>query len=341
VLLALILIAVWLRPGSVPRTLPLPPPTVATETAFSSVAERPPPAEADPAAIPEIPEPSAPSRSNTPGSSLRALMWLARNQNEDGSWGDGPATVGPHAIGRTGITALALLSLLGGGYSQLSKDQYDDLDFGVVFRRGVLWLLKDQKEDGTFRSVLDAGLDHAMATLAIHETYGTTASQPLKDPAQKALDALLLQQRPDGSWAADGPTAWGLWAMLSAETNQQPIPPEAKAKALQHALRSSDPGIADMRMIWTRTRTAEDQLLLLNLGAPQSLDFDRLLFGTQAAFRFDAPDGPVWTQWNAGMIPAVLQTQGADGSWPGVSKSQTIVRSSLALQTLQVYYVYR
>jgi len=338
-LLGLVAISALLRPSPETISRPFLPSDVSQEeVGVPSAGEPSVPLAADAEETPETPEPPTGTVSGTYSPSIRAHLWLARAQNEDGSWGDGPATLGMDTIGRTGITALAVLSFFGDGYTHFSKDQYDEQDFGRTVRRSLKWLQQDQQEDGTFRSVRGGSLDQAIASFALMEVYGMTASPSLKEPAQKALDALVRLQRADGSWNGDGPTAWAMWALRSAEMNEQLFASEAKTRAVEYAKGSMDPGIADSRMAWSRKRTPEEFLLLQNLGAPQSLDFDRLLFGTVAASSFDGPEGSVCVQWREGLRAAVLPAQQADGSWAGGTRSQTVVRSSLALQTLQVYY---
>src|SRR5215831_3721976 len=66
---------------------------------------------------------------------IAALKWLARHQGPDGGWSaegfQGQCIGGKcGGIGEkdydTGITSLSLLAFLGAGFSQLSKDEFDD-----------------------------------------------------------------------------------------------------------------------------------------------------------------------------------------------------------------------
>src|SRR5258706_14915280 len=113
---------------------------------------------------------------------LAGLLWALRHQNEDGSWGDVPVTLGERTIGKTGVTSLVLLSLLGAGYSQLSRDEYDEVVVGPKVKKGLQWLLSQQRVDGTFLSGHDDPFDQALAALALSDAYGMTASQVLKEP---------------------------------------------------------------------------------------------------------------------------------------------------------------
>ncbi len=192
-----------------------------------------------PTAAPRVPA-EAPSSAPEPAAAatatrspvLAGLLWALRHQNNDGSWGDEPTTLGNRTIGKTGITSLVLLSLLGAGYSHLSKDEYDGIPVGVLIKKGTDWLLAQQREDGTFRSGFDDRFDQALAVLALSETYGMTASMRLKDPTTRAMDALLELQGPDGSWGGGATTPWAVEALVSASTSEVRVPPSAREGAL-------------------------------------------------------------------------------------------------------------
>jgi squalene-hopene/tetraprenyl-beta-curcumene cyclase len=78
----------------------------------------------------------------------RAVDWLAAHQNEDGGWGedmrsyDDPAWAG-RGQSTASQTAWALLALLAAG------ERSDPVD-GSVVDRGVLWLARTQRNDGTW-----------------------------------------------------------------------------------------------------------------------------------------------------------------------------------------------
>ena len=272
------------------------------------------------------------------------ILWIAKNQNPDGSWGSEPVTVGGRTIGRTGITAMALLSLLGAGYSQLSKDEYDGLHFGQVVKKALLWLIQDQREDGSFRSIHDAGFDQALASQALGEAYGMTASQHLKEPAEQAAGALFRMQDRIGSWGGPEQTAWGIQALYSLEESQLMIPWEVRQGALEFVDRTPHAANPLSRILLTKQRSTQltREAEALAAGFPQIVggDFSELYHATFGLFQYDGPDGPVWKRWNDLMKNALIPTQGKDGSWQGGTPSHTIVRTSLGNLTLQVYYRY-
>src|SRR5205823_3656635 len=117
---------------------------------------------------------------------------------------------------------LVLLSLLGAGYSHLSKDEYDGEVVGPRIKKGIRWILLQQCDDGSFNSGHDDVFDQGLATLALGEAYGTTAAQTLKDPATHALDALVRLQGADGSWGGIEPTTWAVQALASADLGELP-----------------------------------------------------------------------------------------------------------------------
>ena len=145
---------------------------------------------------------------------LEGLRWLIRHQEEDGSWS--PLTLGTHCKGPQGpcipttvevghnldegLTGLALLCFLGQGISIGSKIEIVDTAMGKrhiagdVVKRGVLWLVDRQHEDGSFSE--DRFMyEEALASMAVFEAYGISRNRELKRPAQKAVDFLVAAQK--------------------------------------------------------------------------------------------------------------------------------------------------
>jgi hypothetical protein len=290
---------------------------------------------------------AAPAEEKPPPRSavLTALLWLARNQNADGSWGDVPVTLGGRTIGRTGVTALVLLSMLGAGYSHLSKDEYDGISMGAVVKRAQKWMLSQQREDGTFLPVHDVEFDQALATLSLSEAYGMTASPSLRDPAQSALDALLRLQGTDGSWGAPEPTAWAIHALVSADLSDLVSSSKAHDLALQYVESGNAPHPGNLNAkIWLSRNKApfEGEAAALAAALPDGGrgDFSDWFHVSGGVFLFDGPDGPLWKKLNEPLKEAILPLQDPNGSWQGGTLSHTLVRSSIATLSMEVYYRY-
>src|SRR6185436_6435882 len=198
---------------------------------------------------------------------LAALKWLARHQGPDGGWGavgfQGQCTGGRcSGIGEkdydTGLTGLSILAFLGAGYTQLSKETFPDpanpgrvLNFGETVKKGLQWLLSHQDPEGC---VGDRGVkymyNHTVASLALSEAYGMTASSPLKEPAQKAIDFIIASQNPGKGWRYSAKcgdndvsvTGWAIMALKSAELSELSFPREtAYQGALNWLNEATDP----------------------------------------------------------------------------------------------------
>jgi len=155
---------------------------------------------------------------------LAGLVWLARHQNEDGSWSalrlhercDPGRSCSPRdasflASYDEGLTGLALLAYLGAGIRPGTNVTIVDEARGGrkivasdVVKNGVKWLCNRQNEDGSFGSERPFLYNHALATMALAEAYGMTGVRIYKERAQRAVDFLQGAQRPS-------PTGEGLW----------------------------------------------------------------------------------------------------------------------------------
>jgi len=115
-------------------------------------------------------------------------------------------------------TALAILAFLSAGYTNRG-----DHPFAPVVHRAAAWLKGTaQHDDGLVLLSSHATWlwDHALATLALVELYGTTESKLYREPAVRALQALVRHRgAARGTWssedhAGDVEEALTLWAAL-------------------------------------------------------------------------------------------------------------------------------
>ena len=164
------------------------------------------------------------------------LTWIVRHQKSDGSWVLNVSEVcqtcpsGGAILSQTGATGLALLPLLGAGYSHTVKSRHQ-----AAVRRGLEWLVAHQQENGDFH-VGGTGIgwlySHAIASMAICEAYGLSRDPQLKEPARRAVAFIIECQDPvTGGWryrpGQSGDTSvfgWHIFALRSANLAGLPIP---------------------------------------------------------------------------------------------------------------------
>lgn len=125
---------------------------------------------------------------------LRALRWLKKYQETDGSWntasGGGPAAGGPAAPAMTG---LALLTFLAHAETPSSEE------FGGTVERGIKWLVAAQKQDGRFEGSDGNEYSLPIASYALCEAYSMTRIPMIKDAAMKSTEILIKGQNATGN----------------------------------------------------------------------------------------------------------------------------------------------
>ncbi len=162
------------------------------------------------------------------------LGWLARHQNEDGSWnpaslasrcpadatcgGSTSASVKGHEAGSTG---LCLLAFLGAGFGPSSRaDLFDAVQekrrrSGEIVHRGLEWLLRAQHPDGSYSSGTSVGFDDALALAAMSEACVHSKDARWLASARKSTRFLLEKQ-------SANPSKTGRWGWRSAVAEGSP-----------------------------------------------------------------------------------------------------------------------
>lgn len=178
----------------------------------------------------------------------RGIEFLIRHQFPDGHWsldrsphdtqpGYGDAAWG-EMNGDTAATGLALLALLGAGYTHLDGKYQEPVG------RGLQWLTQNQQEGGslftpqTDRTRFAQLYGHGMASIALCEAYGMTGDRQLRGPAQRAVNFILACQHPElGGWryvpqleSDTSVSGWMLMALKSAQMAGLEVPAEALHK---------------------------------------------------------------------------------------------------------------
>lgn len=112
---------------------------------------------------------------------LRALRWLKKNQQPDGSWSQ-------H---QTAMTGLAILTFL-------AHDERPDNspEFGATVQKGIEYLLKAQDARGFF----PGNYDGLIATYALCEAAGMTQNPNVKQAATKAVAFIIAGQHANGGF---------------------------------------------------------------------------------------------------------------------------------------------
>jgi hypothetical protein len=117
----------------------------------------------------------------TERSVMRALRWLKKKQNKDGSWGPN----------RNAMTSLAILCYLAHGEKPGSSEE-----FGETVQRGIEYLLGSQPANGQWRG----NYEHYIATYALCEAYGMTMNPNVKSAIDRAVKLIIDGQHPSGGW---------------------------------------------------------------------------------------------------------------------------------------------
>jgi hypothetical protein len=116
----------------------------------------------------------------------RALRWLAKVQNDDGSWGSSsPAHTG-----------LALLVFLAHGETPLSEQ------YGVTVQKAMRWLTLYSTDAKTMNSGINGqrAYGHGIATYAIAESYAMTKIPFMQTAMERCIDVIIKGQQAGGGF---------------------------------------------------------------------------------------------------------------------------------------------
>ena len=119
---------------------------------------------------------------------MRALRWLKREQQSDGSWRGSKQNVPP------AMTSMALLAFLA------HDEKPDSPEFGETVRRGIEWLLANQESDGHFKGRDAHDYVQPIAAYALCEAYTLTGHLQIKDAAIRAVTLVVKGQHASGGF---------------------------------------------------------------------------------------------------------------------------------------------
>lgn len=300
---------------------------------------------------------------------VKALEWLKKNQNADGSWG-------PNKVAMTG---LGLLTFLAHGETTSSAK------YGTTVEKAIKYLVSRQDEKGRFCQTDNqpGPYAHAIATYAISEAYGLTRIPALKPVMEKAVQVILDGQQAGGGWNYKydrGPrrdTSVGAWqiqalkaALLAGSENAGIKAAMEKAVRDLRSVQNPETGrfgytdagwgtdgvcaaaILSMQLMGYGEAKETKQALaaLKNADCSWEKPGSWALYGwyyiTQAKFH---QGGPSWNVWNSKFARELTKNQNADGSWTAPGEAAGVKEgkenpygpayaTTFAALTLQVYY---
>jgi hypothetical protein len=132
----------------------------------------------------------------------RGLDWLQEHQHPDGYWSEHVGyklntsyeRLDDRPMPHVGVTALALMSFLGGGHLP------DRGKYGDVLHRGLDFVLSCSQDDGQVTANGTRMYSHAFATLFLAEVYGMVDRPDVKKVLQRSVDLIVDSQNAEGGW---------------------------------------------------------------------------------------------------------------------------------------------
>jgi hypothetical protein len=182
----------------------------------------------------------------------RALLFLQRMQETDGSWTAGRSRKSP------AITGLAVMSYLSAGHVP------GEGPYGETVEKGIRWVLKQQQNNGLIASLGGHEMyEHGICTQMLAEAVGMTdgkLTEEVRKALEKAVAIVLKAQRTTGNdkggWRyrvlpVDGSdisvTGWQVMALRAAKNLGCDVPPEAIDRAVEYIKRCQDPSTGGFR----------------------------------------------------------------------------------------------
>jgi len=304
------------------------------------------------------------------------LRWLMAHQREDGSWHfnhqnglcQGRCRNPGTAASTTGATALALLPMLGAGYTHQQGEYSDVVRRGLYYlgNRTILTADGADLRDGTMYA-------QGLAAIALCEAYAMTADPALKDIAQAAIDFIVYaQDKKGGGWrytpGEPGDTTVTGWQLMALKSGQManlnvPSPTIFLAKKFLTSVQCENGArygymnttprntttaiglLCRMYTGWQRNNLTLRQGVVYHLSewGPSNNNMYYNYYATQVMHHWG---GPEWDRWNRAMRDYLIATQATSGheagSWYfGGGYGQVggrLYNTAMAVMTLEVYY---
>lgn len=296
---------------------------------------------------------------------VEGLAFLARTQNDDGSWADG-------RFGKNvAITSLACLALMSDGHLPGRGE------FGDTVDRGVGFILDSATESGLITADSTNGpmYGHGFATLFLGEVYGmtpggdnTARSQQLYETLVKAVRLIEQTQNDDGGWrynpvpydADVSVTICQIMALRSARNAGIEVASETIDRAVEYVreCQNADGGfkyqLGSGTSAWPRTAAGVASLYYAGIYEDDAIDkglqylennampgrvppsrshyFYGQYYAVQSTY---LAGGEYWERWWPAVREELLNLQTDDGGWEDRSVGKTY-GTSMALIILQM-----
>ena len=297
----------------------------------------------------------------------RALEYLAAKQRPDGSW---PQGVSPKP--NTGVSALCTLAFMGRGHVP-GRGPYEKT-VGLA----IEGLLASRQKNGLlcFAGGNSHGpmYEHALATLALIEASGWMTAPELRQTCRQAVDLIVAAQNKEGGWRyqpqprdADlSVTVMQVVALRAAQNARLDVPQQTLDHAVDYVKKCSRPdgGFGYQPGAGVKNaQSAAGALCLQLLGrfddpavgkaleslqtrkyAPQMDQYFHYMNYYAMQAHFQAGEG-AWDTWHPRVRTQLLETQAADGSWPGWGEERLngpakCYSTAMGAITLEVYMHY-
>lgn len=303
---------------------------------------------------------------------VKALDWLQKTQNEDGSWTSGY---------QAAMTGFAVLAYLGHCETPLSEK------YGETVLKGITYLINvGLKNDGKLASSPLAGngwvYEHGIATYALAEAYTFCSKLNINIPdldtvTKKAGDIIIKGQSSSGGWSyryeekPDGDNSVGFWQIQALKAckhtglwNDSNFT-KVSRKALDWLEKSQgengaigyrgdskrSPGLTGGGVLafqmWGEGKSKEARkginYLKNNTDFKWGTPNDNLYYHYYNAQALINEGGKVWNDYNEKFRDQLLKAQAPDGSWSQTGHgnhgpANSHMATCLATFMLEVYY---
>jgi hypothetical protein len=301
----------------------------------------------------------------------KALLFLSRTQERDGSWKAGGGA-------NSAVTGLAVMAFLSAGHVP-GEGRY-----GETVEKGIRAVLRMQMANGVIASQQGHVMyHHGICTLLLAEVVGMTdgdLAKEVKKKLEKAVNVILKAQRSRGAhrggwrYTVDplgdsdiSVTGWQLMALRAAKNVGCDVPPECIDEAVEYVKRCFDRGTGGFSYMAQGGRATPactgTSILGLELcgkdkhHAPEALKggsyllghppswgqmhfYYTVYYGSQAMFQLG---GNYWKSYREKLHKALLQHQSFNGSWQGGDSDAGFgpnYGSAMAVLALTVEYRY-